>query len=404
MKIAWLHSHFLLSLGATKFVYEVVRRLAHGATVDVFVERCSPDARALYRAAGVEVREINTASSTSAWYWLAFPAYRSRNIRALRSLAGRYDVFVSSFFPMNDAARAAHLRPHLAYLFEPFAFFHDRDMIRGFPAFKRAGCALAAALYKRLDLEAVRAADAVMTINRGTARAVSDLYGRDARESLLGVDGKAFSPRTSTELEARWRGRKIVLHSTDFTPLKRTQDALEAIARIRARVPAVKLLITQSLADRRQEAALAREIARLGLQNHAERLGVIPERELASYLSRADVCLYTGIGQGAGAASLFVLECMACGVPAVRTRFTDEEVEDGVSGFLYDPEDRGGLDARLTELLTREELRRRFGKAARQRILDVYRWDAVARRIFTEIQSLAPRARGRAAGARRTGS
>ncbi len=404
MKIAWLHSHLLLSLGAGKFVYEVVRRLVRSATVDVFVERASREHKDRYRAAGIKLREINTASSKSPWYWLAFPMYFSKDIRALSALRGRYDVFVSSFFPMNAAAHAAGLKPHLTYVFEPFAFFHDRDMIRGLPALKRLGCTVSGALYRNLDVQAVRAADSVLTINQGTARAVKNLYGRQARPTLLGVDTEAFSPRSSTRLEARWRGRKLVIHSTDFTPLKRTRSALEAIARLRVRCPEILLLITQSLSDRKGEESLDRDIERLGLHNHAERLGVIPEDELALVMSQAHVCMYTGVGQGAGAASLFVLECMACGVPAVRTRFTDEEVEDGVSGFLVEPLDPAGLDARLAELLADDAKRKRFGKAARQRIVDLYRWDPVARRIFTEIQSLAPRARGRAAGAKHTGS
>ena len=40
--VLWLHSHFLLPGGGTKFIYEVTSRLAARRPVEVLVEQASP--------------------------------------------------------------------------------------------------------------------------------------------------------------------------------------------------------------------------------------------------------------------------------------------------------------------------------------------------------------------------
>ncbi|MEA2226610.1 MAG: hypothetical protein QOF04_240, partial [Solirubrobacteraceae bacterium] len=67
----------------------------------------------------------------------------------------------------------------------------------------------------------------------------------------------------------------------------------------------------------------------------------------------------------------------ACGTPAIRPASTDEDVEDGVSGYLADPEDAAAYGARAAELLRDRDRSRRFGEAGRERIVELYRWERV---------------------------
>jgi glycosyltransferase involved in cell wall biosynthesis len=294
-------------------------------------------------------------------------------------------------FPMNHLASTCRVAPHLAYVMEPFAFFHDVDMIAGFPPIRRILLSLLASSYRHLDVRGVRDADAVMTINDGTVAWVRTVYDRESTTSLLGVDSTMFAPRddaTMGALRARYAGRRLVIHSTDFTPLKRTGAAIDAIASIRRDVPTVTLLVTSSVEDAAALAALRRRVTERGLTDHVEFLGHLAHETLPYYYALADVSLYTGIGRGASAASLFVLECMACGTPGVRTRFTEEEVEHGVSGFLFDPDDTEGLRRHLTRVLTDDGLRAAFSRAARARILGRFTWAAVADRLVHGIATV----------------
>lgn len=386
-RIAWVHSHFLCWTGGAKFVHEVSRRLNKSIPVDILVERCSPEIREMYRSQGIEVIEINNSSSPSIIYWILFPYYLIKNILALRNMRRKYTTFIASIFPMNFAVLAAGIKKYVAYVLEPFAFFYDRHMIAGFPFLKRVCLSLLAFFYSRLDIFGVNNAAKVLTINETTARWVNAIYGCQSTPSFLGVDTEYFSPRFN-HLREKYAGRKTVIHSTDFTPLKRTWDAVNAIEHVRTKIPEVKLLITCTIEDKNEIEELTKYIKTNSLEDHIEILGHLSEEDLVYYYSLADVSLYVGIGRGASAASLFVLECMACGTPGVRTNFTHDEIEHGVSGFLYRPGDDEALNRYLIELLSNDPLRERFGHAARQRVVEQYQWDSVAQCFLDTIHKL----------------
>ena len=387
MRMAWLHSHLLLWSGGARFIYEVSRRIHRTIPVDILVEQSSPKIRQLFEAEGMRVIPINRKSSTSLWYWLLFPYYLAQNIRYLRQCKSHYSFILASIFPMHYAAYRADIKPYSAYVLEPFAFFHDHDMIRGFPFWKRIPLWILSCLYKKLDVAGVRKASSVMTINSGTAAWTKEIYGCDAVSSYLGVDTTLFAPKDKPALTEKYRGRKIVIHSTDFTPLKRTWDAVKAIESCRHEVPEVKLLITQSSENRDEIDKLNRYIAQKGLGDHVELVGYLSHEDLPFYYSLADISLYTGIGRGASAASLFVLECMACETPGIRTRFTEDEIIHDVSGFLYTPGNTRQLQEYLIRLLRDDDMRKRFGKAGREKVVRDYSWDAVSNRFLTFIEN-----------------
>ena len=94
-----------------------------------------------YENAGVPLREIGGPTSTSMLYWLALPAYLSRDRAAVAEAAGRSAALVSSFFPMHWAAAAARERdrhPPRAPVLRAVPFFHDREVIGMYPPWKRA--------------------------------------------------------------------------------------------------------------------------------------------------------------------------------------------------------------------------------------------------------------------------
>ena len=393
MKIAWLHSHFLLWTGGTKFVYEVSRRVNRQIPLEMYVEKTSEEARRLYRAEGIPLHEINTRTSRSKLYWLFFPFFLRRNVARLKAVMNRHPVFISTMFPMHAAAHKAGVSRYVVYLFEPFAFFYDEDMIRGFPPIKRLLLRLLALLYKPLDREAVRQAVEVITVNEGTSVWIKDIYGRDAAQSYVATDPDFFYPIPATdpvmqELRTRYRGRKIVVHSTDFTPLKRTWDTVRAVEEAARNVPNVRLLITQSNDDKKEIERLQKYIRQNNLEDHIELLGCLKAKDLPYYYSLADVFVYSGVGSGASSASLFVLECMACGTPGIRTDFAKDEVIDGESGFLYRHDNPKVLVERLVKLLTDDALCGQFGQAARKRILEQYSWDAVTQSIVECLQAV----------------
>ncbi len=392
--VIWLHSHFLLPTGGTKYIYEVVRRLATQRAVEVVVERASDDWKGRYAAAGIPLHEISRSTSTSKAYWLTFPRYLRSDRRAIESLVTRTTpgALVSSFFPMNYLCSAIGKRRglrHVHLCFEPFPFFHDREVTGLYPPTSRALMRTLGALYGRLDREGVDGADALLTLNKVTAAAIARVYGRtDAVPIYAGVDLEFFRPYRDDELadlRARHGNGPFAIHSTDFSPIKRTDLALDAFAA--ARVEGSRLLITSTIDDGAGIAAMRAQAEELGIADRIEYLGFVSYADLPRYYALADVLLQTGtsLNSGATSMSLPVKEALACGTAVIRSHATDEDVEDGVSGYLVDPADTRTTGARLGELLRDPAKAATFGRAGHERVSGLYRWEKVVDAVCVAI-------------------
>jgi N-acetyl-alpha-D-glucosaminyl L-malate synthase BshA len=153
-------------------------------------------------------------------------------------------------------------------------------------------------------------------------------------------------------------GEKLLLHLSNFRPVKRVLDCVRILAEVRRTVPA-HLLMAGDGPDRSPAEHLARElkverhISFLGKQSHVERL-----------IPLAHVLLMPSELESFG---LVALEAMACGVVPVATRVggVPELITHGEDGFLEAVGDIGAQSARVVELLTDEGLHYRMRKAGR---------------------------------------
>jgi len=155
---------------------------------------------------------------------------------------------------------------------------------------------------------------------------------------------------------------RVVVHLSNFRPVKRVPDVIEVFSRIRREIPA-KLLLIGDGPDRAaaewlvRETNLTRDAIFLGKQNQVQDL-----------LNTADVMLLPSDLESFGLAAL---EGMACGVPAVCSRVggLPEVIDNGVEGYLVEPRDVQTMAARALEILTDPERRKQMGNAARRRAL-----------------------------------
>jgi N-acetyl-alpha-D-glucosaminyl L-malate synthase BshA len=153
-------------------------------------------------------------------------------------------------------------------------------------------------------------------------------------------------------------GEKLLIHLSNFRPVKRVLDCVRILAEVRKSVPA-RLLMAGDGPERSPAEHLARElkvdryISFLGKQNHVERL-----------IPLAHVLLMPSELESFG---LVALEAMACGVVPVATRVggVPELITDGEDGFLEAVGDISGQSARVVQLLTDDELHYRMRKAGR---------------------------------------
>jgi N-acetyl-alpha-D-glucosaminyl L-malate synthase BshA len=153
---------------------------------------------------------------------------------------------------------------------------------------------------------------------------------------------------------------KVLVHLSNFRPVKRVSDVVEIFTLVRKEIPA-KLLMIGDGPDRStaewmvRQNGLGRDVIFFGKQPQVQEL-----------LNCADVFLLPSDLESFG---LAVLEAMACGVPAVCSRVggVSEVVRDGIDGYLVQPRDVKTMAARALEILTTRGQREKMGKAARQR-------------------------------------
>ena len=388
MKIAWLHSHLLIPTGGTKFLYEVTRRVAARAPLTLYCEQADAEIRTMFEDGGVPVRTIGTATSTSARYWLCLRRHLAREADVLRGALDDETAVVSNMFPMNVLANGVTDRA-VQYCFEPFAFFFSETMLRGLPTAKRWFCRYLAKRYAALDIENTRKSKSLITLNRITQREIHRIYGRRSVISLAGVDADFFQPTPDPQLAERYAGQKIVMHSTDYSPIKASDLVVRAMPAILRTEPTARLLISNTLDDapaRRRLAGLAKQ---LGVDEKVTFLGCLPFVDVPKYSTRADVMVQPAFAADAGTASmnLAVKEAMACQTAVVRADITDEDAEHGVSGMLVKPDDPDAIAEAVAAILADADRAAAMGVAGRKRITDLYNWDHVTDVIYQNIES-----------------
>ena len=119
---------------------------------------------------------------------------------------------------------------------------------------------------------------------------------------------------------------------------------------------------------------------RLTMEEYAERLGIASRvrfvgfrADTEAWVAASDVIVLPSMKEGL---PLSLAEAHGCGKPVVSTRVDGipEVVEDGVTGFLFEPHDVAGMTAAVTRLLESAALRTAMGAAGRER----------AERIFSQ--------------------
>lgn len=153
----------------------------------------------------------------------------------------------------------------------------------------------------------------------------------------------------------------LVVHMSNFRPVKRLEAVVEIFRRIRSQVRARLLLVGDG-----PDAHVARDrLGLAGIMGDAEFLG--EQLDITSILSVADLFLLPSAQESFGLAAL---EAMACEVPVVASAVggLPEVIEHGVTGFLHPMDDIGGMAASGLRLLRDPQLHARVRKTARARV------------------------------------
>jgi colanic acid/amylovoran biosynthesis glycosyltransferase len=140
---------------------------------------------------------------------------------------------------------------------------------------------------------------------------------------------------------------------------------IDALARLRARRPGIRLTIVGA---GREGTGLEARARAEGLGDHVRFTGYQRPEQVGEWLRTADVFVLPSLAEGVPVA---VMEAMASVLPVVATYVggLSELVEDGVNGYLVPAAAPGALADRIESLLDDPELRNRFGRAGRAKVV-----------------------------------
>lgn len=193
------------------------------------------------------------------------------------------------------------------------------------------------------------------------------------------------------ELRAKWapNGEAILMHLSNFRPVKRLTDVVEIFALVREKIPA-KLIVMGDGPDRGaaeyivRKKRLSKDVCFLGKQDQVyEKLGL------------GDLFLLPSDTESFGLAAL---EAMACEMPVIATNVggLPEVVTNGVDGFLVPPRDVNAAAKRALEILTLPDRGRAMGQLARVNARSKYcsndvipMYEAYYKKVLSEAGGLA---------------
>ncbi|HCR35711.1 TPA: hypothetical protein DIU22_01535 [Candidatus Woesebacteria bacterium] len=390
--IIWLHSHFLYWMGGTKFVYEVIKNLKEDYKIRVIVENSTEESINKYKDIGVDIISLNKLTSTSPLYWITLPIQIIIDYIKIKNIlrSQEYEIIVSSMFPMNIFPYLLH-KKHVQYCFEPFAFFHDPEFVKNFPLIKRSLIRLTSFFYKWIDVFATKQANAIITLNNTTSKFITEIYKVGAKISYAGIDTKHFCPFVSKKLIKKYKDMDIIVHSTDYTPVKGTESMIRIFAEVKKKSPNAHLLITSTINNVQEKNRLERITSELGINNNVKFLGFVDYDILPQIYSIAKVLVQCSFSERSGTTSMAlpVKEAMACGTLCVRYPVKNEDVQDGVTGFLVDPRDTRKMVNRVVRILgMRPKEYQNAARMARLSIVNKYNWiytSSVVKRTINSI-------------------
>ncbi len=189
------------------------------------------------------------------------------------------------------------------------------------------------------------------------------------------VDPDRVKRFCSEDLRRRFapNNEKILVHVSNFRPVKRVQDVIRIFEQVQREIPSVLMMIGDGV-DRANAQQMARD---MGISRKVYFVGMLGLVE--SYLSVCDLMLLTSETESFG---LSALEAMACEVPVVATRVggLPEVVIDGECGSLHEVGDVEAMACAALEILDparlpeyrRASRARAVGHFAADRIIPIY--------------------------------
>lgn len=240
--------------------------------------------------------------------------------------------------------------------------------------------------FRHTTRHAIEQSDHVTAVSHSLAEETRAVFGVERPIEVIYnfVDSDRFQRITDPGVRARFAHPEeaLIVHVSNFRPIKRVEDVVQIFARIASEIPA-RLLMIGDGPERARAFELARE---LGVIGRTQFLGSFPD--VQTVLGISDLFLLTSSHESFGLAAL---EAMSCEVPVVATNAggIPEVVEHGVNGFLSAVGDVDDMAHNALRILRDQATYQRMGQAARRTAVDRFHPSLIVPQYLAAYRRLA---------------
>ncbi|MDR1726764.1 MAG: N-acetyl-alpha-D-glucosaminyl L-malate synthase BshA [Acidobacteriota bacterium] len=210
----------------------------------------------------------------------------------------------------------------------------------------------------------IEQSDGVTAVSRHLKDATRDVIGvrREIEVIYNFVNCEKYRASANSGLRGRFSpgGEPILIHISNFRPVKRPVDVVEIFAKVRAEIPAALLMV----GDGPERGRAERRVRDKGLEGRVHFLG--KQDGIEQWLGISDLLLLPSEMESFG---LVALEAMACEVPVVASRVggVPEVVADGEDGHLAEAGDIDGMAGAALRILKSPGVRAEMGRRGREK-------------------------------------
>ena len=227
--------------------------------------------------------------------------------------------------------------------------------------------------YLPITKYALEESDGVTAISHYLKEATIEHFEFDRLEVIPNfVSPDEYRPKIDCDLREYLTpdGSPVLVHVSNFRPVKRPVDCVEIFARVLKQTKARLVMV----GDGSERTNCIHRARCLGVVDQCVFVG--KQARIVDYLCASDVLLLPSEQESFGLAAL---EAMACELPVIASRVggLPEVVDDGETGFLSPVGDVDKMANDAVRLLNDKKLRRQMGRRARESAISRYSTDKI---------------------------
>lgn len=244
---------------------------------------------------------------------------------------------------------------------------------------------------KEQEIATLHLSDAIICPSNVTREYIASLGLNRKLVTVIpnGVSASDFSP---SPLPAREGRVPILLYIGTLADWQGLDIVIRSLPKILEQKP-VRLQIV-GRGRSRQRKLLAKQIRKLGVEDHVTVQPAVPHHEIPDLIAAADVCVAPlGLNDRnvtQGACPIKVLEYMAAGRPLLASNMpiVRELLREDVDALLFSPSDSDDLARQTIALLNDFELSKRLADSASERALTQFTWHESQKKLIKVYDKL----------------